>query len=55
LRDLYDEIATYLMALGDDVQEKHLKYYIAFKRFQNFVEVYSKVVDGKKERAYPLI
>ena len=25
------------MALGDDVQEKTLKYYVAFKRIKNFV------------------
>jgi predicted transport protein len=37
LRDLYDELAAYLKALGDDVQEKPLKYYVAFKRIKNFV------------------
>ena len=37
LRDLYDELAAFLKALGDDVQEKPLKYYVAFKRIKNFV------------------
>ncbi|MEP7006272.1 MAG: DUF5655 domain-containing protein, partial [Sphingomonas bacterium] len=42
LRDLFDTIATYLTGLGDDVQTKELKYYIAFKRIKNFVcmEIY---------------
>ena len=42
LHALYDDLQTQLVALGDDVQEKHLKYYIAFKRIQNFacVEVH---------------
>lgn len=42
LRDLYEELRSYLLALGDDVQEKTLKYYVAFKRIKNFacVEVH---------------
>lgn len=36
LRDLYDDLRAYLLALGDDVQEKTLKYYVAFKRLKNF-------------------
>jgi predicted transport protein len=42
VRDLYEELRAYLMALGDDVQEKTLKYYVAFKRIKNFacVEVH---------------
>lgn len=42
VRDLYEELRSYLLALGDDVQEKPLKYYIAFKRLKNFacVEVH---------------
>lgn len=42
LRDLYEELRSYLLALGDDVQEKTLKFYIAFKRIKNFacVEVH---------------
>lgn len=48
LRDLYQAVADFLMGLGDDVQVKELRQYIAFKRIKNFVcaEVYpqSKVV-----------
>lgn len=36
LRDLYEELRSYLLALGDDVQEKVLKYYVAFRRIKNF-------------------
>lgn len=36
LNDRYEALRAYLLALGDDVQEKHLKYYIAFKRIKNF-------------------
>ena len=42
LRDLYEELGAFLMALGDDVQRKTLKFYVAFRRLKNFacVEVY---------------
>ncbi|QFY89802.1 DUF91 domain-containing protein [Magnetovirga frankeli] len=36
LSDLYEELRAYLLALGDDVLEKTLKFYIAFKRIKNF-------------------
>ena len=36
IRELYDSLAGYLSALGDDVQEKHLKLYTAFRRLKNF-------------------
>lgn len=36
LDDLYNELQRFLLALGDDVQEKTLKYYVAFKRIKNF-------------------
>jgi predicted transport protein len=42
--DLFESLKAFLMALGDDVQMKTLKHYIAFKRLKNFacVEVYQK-------------
>ena len=42
LEDLYQGLRAYLLALGDDVQEKMLKKYVAYKRIQNFacVEVH---------------
>lgn len=36
LSDLYEEVRAYLLALGDDVQEKTLKNYVAMKRIKNF-------------------
>jgi predicted transport protein len=39
LADLYKSIEAWLLALGDDVQVKQLKYYIAFKRLKNFASV----------------
>lgn len=36
LTDLYHSVRDYLLNLGDDVQEKTLKYYIAYKRIKNF-------------------
>lgn len=35
-RDHYEALKAFLMALGDDVQSKTLKYYFAFKRIKNF-------------------
>lgn len=36
IKQLYVTLAGYLLALGDDVQEKHLKLYVAFRRLKNF-------------------
>lgn len=36
IQQLYESLASYLNALGDDVQEKHLKLYTAFRRLKNF-------------------
>ena len=48
LRDLYEAVSAFLSGLGDDVQVKELKNYVAFKRIKNFacVELYpqTKVV-----------
>ena len=48
LRDLYESISAYLTCLGDDVETKETKFYVAFKRIKNFacVEVFpqAKVV-----------
>ena len=42
LRDLFEAVRQYLIGLGDDVQVKQLKNYIAFKRLKNFTcaEIY---------------
>lgn len=39
MRTLFDSLEGYLTSLGDDVQRKDLKIYIAFKRLRNFVTV----------------
>lgn len=36
LSDRFETVKAYMMALGDDVQMKILKHYIAFKRIKNF-------------------
>ncbi len=36
LRDLYDALRTYLVKLGDDVEETWTKRWIAFRRIKNF-------------------
>jgi predicted transport protein len=48
LRDLFDAVRQFLLGLGDDVQMKEVKNYVAFKRLKNFacLEIYpqTKVV-----------
>jgi predicted transport protein len=36
LQDLYSDAQSFLLTLGDDVQEKRTKYYVAFRRLRNF-------------------
>src|SRR5699024_10168127 len=36
IRALYETLSGQLLALGDDVQEKRLKLYVAFRRLKNF-------------------
>lgn len=38
-RAVYDALASHVMALGDDVVERRLKLYIAFRRLKNFASV----------------
>lgn len=38
-RAVYDALAAHVMALGDDVVERRLKLYIAFRRLKNFASV----------------
>lgn len=42
LKDRYEQLKSFLIALGDDVQIDVLKYYVAFKRIKNFacIEIY---------------
>lgn len=39
IKDLFAEVRTFIMALGDDVQEKQLKLYMAYRRIKNFASV----------------
>jgi predicted transport protein len=36
LRDRYEALSAFMIALGDDVQQKALKLYFAYKRIKNF-------------------
>ncbi len=47
LRDLYEALKAFLINLGDDVQVKTLKYYIAYKRLRNFACVEVHPQSGK--------
>ena len=46
VKETYQEISDFIMSLGDDIQEKQLKLYVAFKKIKNFacVEVYQRKV-----------
>lgn len=46
LTDLYADVRSFLIELGDDVQEKTLRLYIAFKRIKNFACVEVKPRNG---------
>ncbi|EPA98755.1 endonuclease NucS domain-containing protein [Pseudomonas sp. G5(2012)] len=46
---LFEQTCSYLQSLGDDVQEKPLKLYLAFRRLKNFA---SLVVQSKRLQLY---
>ena len=35
-KDRYEMLKAFMLSLGDDIQEKETKYYVAFKRLKNF-------------------
>lgn len=45
VKNLYQDLTNYILSLGDDVYETHLKFYAAFKKIRNIVTV---VVSKKK-------
>ncbi|MBI4718183.1 MAG: DUF91 domain-containing protein [Planctomycetes bacterium] len=47
LKDRFEAIKAFLLALGDDVQMKTLKYYLAFKRIKNFACIEVRTQDKK--------
>jgi predicted transport protein len=49
MRDLFEAVRSHLRALGEDVQEKELKLYLAYRRIKNFA---SMVVQKKQVILY---
>lgn len=49
LKDLYGQLDDFVLALGDDVTQKTLKYYIAYRRLRNFLCV--EVLPQRRELA----
>lgn len=47
MRDRFEALRAYLLALGDDVQESTLRFYIAFKRIKNFACVEFRPTTGR--------
>jgi len=47
LADRFESIKAFLMALGDDVQMKTLKSYLAFKRLRNFATIEFRTQDSR--------
>jgi predicted transport protein len=47
MRDRYEALRAYLLALGDDVQETTLRFYIAFKRIKNFACIEFRPTTGR--------
>ncbi|QDV92087.1 hypothetical protein RAS2_32000 [Phycisphaerae bacterium RAS2] len=47
LKDRFEAVRAFLQALGDDVQMKTLKYYVAFKRIKNFACVEIRTQEKK--------
>lgn len=47
--ELFEQTTSYLHSLGDDVQEKPLKLYLAFRRLKNFASI---VVQSKRLQLY---
>jgi predicted transport protein len=39
LRDRFESLKAFILALGDDIQAKQLKYYMAFRRLNNFASI----------------
>jgi len=49
MRDLFEALRAFVLSLGDDVNEKQLKLYIAFRRIRNFA---TEAVQRKNLRLY---
>jgi predicted transport protein len=46
IQNIYSDLRDFILDLGDDVQEKVLKLYVAFKKIRNFacVEIRNKAI-----------
>lgn len=42
IKELYQDLANYILSLGDDINESHLKLYVAFKKIKNVMTVVSQ-------------
>ena len=49
IKILYENLANYILSLGDDVSETHLKFYAAFKKIRTIVTV---VIQQKRLKVY---
>ncbi|MDA8030311.1 MAG: endonuclease NucS [Pirellulales bacterium] len=49
-KERFEALAEFINSLGDDVQEQHLKFYIAYKRIKNFA-----CVDLRNQRSVILV
>jgi predicted transport protein len=47
LQDLFESLSAFLQALGEDIQVKWLRYYVAFRRIKNFATVVIRHDVGK--------
>jgi len=47
LRELWESLRAFLLSLGDDVQEKQVKNYVAFRRLKNFACVEVHPLNGE--------
>jgi type I restriction enzyme S subunit len=55
LKDLYEELRAYLLAQGDDVQEKAVKDYVAFKRLKKLRLQKERLIELLQEKRTALI
>lgn len=51
IRVLYENLSNYILSLGDDISESHLKLYAAFKKIRNVVTVVAQKEKADSEFA----
>ena len=55
LTELLASLEDCVLSLGDDVQRKELRLYVAFKRLKNFATVVAKTKNPATRRSRPLV